>query len=1003
MNKIVRQTRVMETETIEKNDTRLKNRMNRNFCKTFCLLLVLGLTSTIAFANTVDLQKAQQTGKLVSVAGNDKSSTNVTLKPECNGLVLKSRVTTTLKVSNYDGSEYDNVRESKHFIFEIPYSYLQNHISPTNLQRWLSHLDAAYEAYGVLLGNHFPCNGEKLHIIEATGTMYGWAWVYGGQPYINWNPDCITSELNTIDEFDNWSFGILHEIGHLFDKDSEPNWFFNPEITANLKVIYAIAVLSGCHYDIGGYRYSLQDMYDYFYNYSVQDNGDDDRYTDKITLGFINVANMYGWNVFTQTFNSYWDNSYPNAGCNADGAGKYNEFINRLEYFSGSANIRTECFSTNNWQATIEQHYPNPSWQIGIPNAADVIASFNCSNGTLTISGVGAMQNWIYNNTTMPWAAVREQITSVVINEGVTSIGDYAFMECTALTVTLPNSITQIGAYAFLGCNSLTDVTVNWQIPLSIDGSVFSGISLSNVALNVPTGTQCAYASALVWKDFNIAGASFTVTPSAGSGGSISPSGVQTITCSNSVTFTATPNSGKQVDQWTLNGNVVQTGGSTYRVSGITANATLQVTFKDIPITYFTITATAGSGGVISPSGAINVSSGANQTFTFTPNTNYSINQVMVDGLVNSTAKANGYYTFSNVTAAHTISVSFVQNQQYTISLTSNPSAGGTISGGGSYSSGTSCTVNAMANTGYSFVNWTENGSVVSTNASYTFTVSANRNLVANFTLQNPTDNGVIINGVTWATRNVDKPGTFATNPESTGMFYQWNRKIGWSATDPMINSNGGTIWDTSQSLGSTWEKSNDPSPAGWRVPTIYEIQSLLNAEKVTSEWTTINGINGRKFTEIATGNSIFLAAAGCRGYDDGTVCCIGSNGIFWSSTQSGSDVAYRLNFISGNESWFSGIRSFGFNVRSVKDNNTGIENISSNQITVYPNPAKDELYIKSELQIKKVEIYSSTGSLLLSDNNFNRKITVSSLPKGIYLVKIYTDNGVVVSKIVKE
>ena len=47
----------------------------------------------------------------------------------------------------------------------------------------------------------------------------------------------------------------------------------------------------------------------------------------------------------------------------------------------------------------------------------------------------------------------------------------------------------------------------------------------------------------------------------------------------------------------------------------------------------------------------------------------------------------------------------------------------------------------------------------------------------------------VIINGVKWATCNVDAPGTFAAAPESAGMFYQWNRKIGWSATDPM----GGT------------------------------------------------------------------------------------------------------------------------------------------------------------------------------------------------------------------
>jgi hypothetical protein len=70
----------------------------------------------------------------------------------------------------------------------------------------------------------------------------------------------------------------------------------------------------------------------------------------------------------------------------------------------------------------------------------------------------------------------------------------------------------------------------------------------------------------------------------------------------------------------------------------------------------------------------------------------------------------------------------------YTITTSSNPSAGGLILGGGSFTHGTNCTVIAMPNSGYSFVNWTENGIQVSANASYSFTVTSNRNLVANFT-----------------------------------------------------------------------------------------------------------------------------------------------------------------------------------------------------------------------------------------------------------------------------
>jgi uncharacterized repeat protein (TIGR02543 family) len=70
----------------------------------------------------------------------------------------------------------------------------------------------------------------------------------------------------------------------------------------------------------------------------------------------------------------------------------------------------------------------------------------------------------------------------------------------------------------------------------------------------------------------------------------------------------------------------------------------------------------------------------------------------------------------------------------FTVSTSSNPVAGGTTTGGGTYASGSNVTVTATTNNGYTFTKWTENGSQVSTNASYTFAVSANRNLVANFT-----------------------------------------------------------------------------------------------------------------------------------------------------------------------------------------------------------------------------------------------------------------------------
>jgi len=86
-------------------------------------------------------------------------------------------------------------------------------------------------------------------------------------------------------------------------------------------------------------------------------------------------------------------------------------------------------------------------------------------------------------------------------------------------------------------------------------------------------------------------------------------------------------------------------------------------------------------------------------------------------------------------------------------------------------------------------------------------------------------------------------------------------------------------------------------------------------------------------------------------------------------------------------------------------DPNIGIDelNLSIISFVVFPNPAQTELFIKSDLEIEKVEIYSIMGTLLRVENNFKEKISVSDLPKGIYFLKVRTDEGVVNRKFVKE
>ena len=101
---------------------------------------------------------------------------------------------------------------------------------------------------------------------------------------------------------------------------------------------------------------------------------------------------------------------------------------------------------------------------------------FDNATNTLYITGTGKMTNYS-SFTSVPWYDYLETITSVVIGDGVTSIGNNAFRGCTGLTsVTIPNSVTTIGNWTFYNCSGLTSVTIPNSVT-SIGHSAFSGCS----------------------------------------------------------------------------------------------------------------------------------------------------------------------------------------------------------------------------------------------------------------------------------------------------------------------------------------------------------------------------------------------------------------------------------------------------------------------------------------------------------------------------------------------
>ena len=224
-----------------------------------------------------------------------------------------------------------------------------------------------------------------------------------------------------------------------------------------------------------------------------------------------------------------------------------------------------------------------------------------------------------------------------------------------------------------------------------------------------------------------------------------------------SSTLTLTPSNGSiqanvyvrlssGVSAGNYSGNMTLTSGTT------SATVSLSGTVAQGTGTSYEITATANptAGGTIT--GAGTYYENGTCTLVATANTGYTFTNWTKNGSVVSTSAS---YNFTvNQANAGAYVANFTLNS-YEVTATANPAAGGTISGTGIYDHGTTASLTATANEGYTFTNWTKNGVSVSTNATYSFTVTQATALVANFTINsydvtataNPTEGGTVTVG----------------------------------------------------------------------------------------------------------------------------------------------------------------------------------------------------------------------------------------------------------------
>ena len=158
---------------------------------------------------------------------------------------------------------------------------------------------------------------------------------------------------------------------------------------------------------------------------------------------------------------------------------------------------------------------------------------------------------------------------------------------------------------------------------------------------------------------------SYTVKASAGEGGTITPSGDVLVAHGNSAVFTITPEKGYHVKEVLADNNAVTLTDNQYTFTDVKEPHTISASFEK-DITTVTISASAGEGGTISPSGEVTAEIGSSVEFTVTPDDGYHVKEVLADDAVVSLT--DGKYVFNEVKESHTIYASF-EKDVYTITV----------------------------------------------------------------------------------------------------------------------------------------------------------------------------------------------------------------------------------------------------------------------------------------------------------------------------------------------
>lgn len=378
---------------------------------------------------------------------------------------------------------------------------------------------------------------------------------------------------------------------------------------------------------------------------------------------------------------------------------------------------------------------------------------------------------------------------------------------------------------------------------------------------------------------------------------------------------------------------------------------------------FINVSANPENGGTITGQGYYNegelctINATANESHLFSHWTN---NDIIVSN--------NPTYSFNVIENASYVA-HFTSKPSYTISVSADPTTGGSVSGGGVFLDGHICVLTASQNEDYVFDSWTKDGALVSNNPTYSFVVTENAAFVAHFTqlpyylitvMVEPELGGNISGGGSYPFGHTC---VLTANPNTNYVFENWTK-------DGSVVSNNPTI-SFSVIEDATY---------------IAHFAYQPNYSTIIADANPING-------GIVTGGG---------NYENGEICTLTVN----------PNTGYQFIYWTENAEIVSQDLSYSFTVtgnRHLIAQLTDIVNVTEEQLaedlTVYPNPATDKLYIEYSDQILHCELFTTVGSRVYhgSDNGTKVEIPLEALPAGLYLVRITTQNLVLTKRFVKE